>query len=131
MELMANSDNVLRGGLTPKHIDIPELIKHTSFEGIVPDIMNGEDAGNGEKNYPCPVPDFGISKIELKTGEVLDGTSSSLEIIVVIEGAVTFNGSNNLSIKKGEAAAILPGENYTITATQIMCLHIKLLCQTN
>ncbi|MDE3143983.1 MAG: mannose-6-phosphate isomerase, class I [Bacteroidota bacterium] len=36
VELMANSDNVLRGGLTPKHIDVPELMKHTSFVGITP-----------------------------------------------------------------------------------------------
>src|SRR6266487_3137863 len=34
VELMANSDNVLRGGLTPKHIDVPELLKHTIFKGV-------------------------------------------------------------------------------------------------
>ena len=34
VELMANSDNVLRGGLTPKHIDVPELLKHTLFEHL-------------------------------------------------------------------------------------------------
>jgi mannose-6-phosphate isomerase len=38
MELMANSDNVLRAGLTPKHIDVPELMKHTVFESIVPNV---------------------------------------------------------------------------------------------
>ena len=38
IELMANSDNVLRGGLTPKHIDVPELLKHIVFEGINPKI---------------------------------------------------------------------------------------------
>ena len=65
IELMANSDNVLRGGLTPKHVDVPELMKHTSFEEIVPAVMKGEPGRVGEKIYPCPVPDFGISKIEL------------------------------------------------------------------
>src|SRR6478752_1635767 len=38
VELMANSDNVLRGGLTPKHIDVPELLKHTTFKGVAPNI---------------------------------------------------------------------------------------------
>ena len=65
VELMANSDNVLRGGLTPKHIDVPELLKHTIFEGVTPDIMEGEEIKRGEKNYSCPVTDFAISKIEL------------------------------------------------------------------
>ncbi|HEX5025074.1 MAG TPA: mannose-6-phosphate isomerase, class I, partial [Agriterribacter sp.] len=51
IELMSNSDNVLRGGLTPKHIDVPELLKHTLFEGIVPGIMNGEAHGV-ETIYP-------------------------------------------------------------------------------
>jgi mannose-6-phosphate isomerase len=32
IELMANSDNVLRGGLTPKHVDVPELLKVVNFE---------------------------------------------------------------------------------------------------
>ena len=112
MELMANSDNVLRGGLTPKHIDIPELIKHTSFEGIVPNIMKGEDLGNGEKNYPCPVPDFGISRIELLAAQTLTATSTSLEIITVMEGALQVN---NLLFKKGETCAILPGETYRLS----------------
>ena len=43
VELMANSDNVLRGGLTPKHVDVPELMKHTIFEGIVPNVMKGDE----------------------------------------------------------------------------------------
>jgi mannose-6-phosphate isomerase len=53
MELMASSDNVLRGGLTQKHIDIPELLRHTIFEGITPNIMKGLDSHTGEKIYPC------------------------------------------------------------------------------
>ena len=51
VELMANSDNVLRGGLTPKHIDVPELMKHTTFEGIVPNVMKGEKINENEKKY--------------------------------------------------------------------------------
>ncbi len=123
MELMANSDNVLRGGLTPKHIDIPELIKHTSFEGIVPNIMKGEDLGNGEKNYPCPAEDFGISKIELAAGQSCNGSASSFEIIVLIEGELQLNGSNDLALKKGEAAGILPGEAYQISAATNMLAY--------
>lgn len=114
VELMANSDNVLRGGLTPKHVDVPELLKHTIFEGIVPNVMKGENAG-GEQNYPCPVPDFGISKLALTGSESHIITTTSLEIIVVMEGALQAKGStNSLSAVKGEAIAIMPNETYTV-----------------
>jgi len=115
VELMANSDNVLRGGLTPKHIDVPELLKHTTFKGVAPNIMMGEQMKPGEKNYSCPVDDFGISKIELKQSQTYRGTASSLEIIVAIDGEMQISGTNNLSIKRGEAAAILCGETYNIS----------------
>lgn len=42
IELMSNSDNVLRGGLTPKHVDVPELLKHVRFEATEPRVMEGE-----------------------------------------------------------------------------------------
>jgi mannose-6-phosphate isomerase len=115
VELMANSDNVLRGGLTPKHVDVPELLKHTIFEGVAPNIMMGEEKRSGEKSYPCPVEDFGISKIELKQSQTYSNTASSLEIIVIIDGEMTISGKNNLSIKRGEAATILIGETYNIS----------------
>ena len=115
IELMANSDNVLRGGLTPKHVDVPELMKHTLFESVVPDIMKGNPGAGGEVVYPCPVPDFGLSKIELKAGEAYQATSFSLEILLVTEGSVLVN--QFMVLKKGEAAAILAETQYSLTAT--------------
>jgi len=115
VELMANSDNVLRGGLTPKHVDVPELLKHTIFEGTKVNILAGEKVAEGETVYNCPVPDFGISKIALQAGQLLSGTATSLEIIVVIEGTLQLTGTNTLHAHKGEAVAILPGEAYTLT----------------
>ncbi|MBC7722951.1 MAG: mannose-6-phosphate isomerase, class I, partial [Pedobacter sp.] len=116
VELMANSDNVLRGGLTPKYIDVPELLKHTLFEGIKPNVMKGNDIGNNAVNYPCPVPDFGINKIELN-GNSHEATAASLEIIIAVEGGAVINSSRNIVIKQGEAVAILPGENYKIESS--------------
>ena len=49
VELMANSDNVLRGGLTPKHVDVPELIKHIKFEATIPNVMKGSGKHDGAK----------------------------------------------------------------------------------
>ncbi len=115
IELMANSDNVLRAGLTPKHIDVPELMKHTIFETIVPDIMQGNIVLPGEKIYPCPVPDFGMTKIELSATVSYTNQASSLEIWIVTDGGALVN--NTLVLKRGEAFAALAGESYTIQAS--------------
>lgn len=125
VELMANSDNVLRGGLTPKHIDVPELLKHTLFDGVKPNIMKGNHLGLYEKNYPCPVPDFGINRIELNSGDKYGSVSSSLEIIIGIEGGcIISNAAQNLVIKKGESIVILPETDYKIVSSG-RCLLFK------
>ncbi len=117
VELMANSDNVLRGGLTPKHIDVPELLKHTVSESTVPNVMKGEAMGKAIINYPCPVPDFGIHKIKLPPDEKIESKATSLEIWVLMKGeAVLENSTTSLTVKRGQAAAILPNETFTITA---------------
>ncbi len=115
IELMANSDNVLRGGLTPKHIDVPELMKHVVFEEVVPEVMDGRTVQPGETIYPCPVPDFGIAKIELKGGDAYSNTAVSLEIMIVTEGGMFVN--NSLVAKRGEVIAMLPGAAYDIQAS--------------
>ncbi len=115
IELMANSDNVLRGGLTPKYIDVPELIKHTLFEGIVPNIMKGNEIRTGEKNYPCPVPDFAISKIELNGNTSYSNVTKGMEIMLVTEGGAVINSS--LVLKKGEAICLLPDTTYSIISS--------------
>lgn len=123
VELMANSDNVLRGGLTPKHVDVPELMKHTTFEGIVPNVMKGEALDNAEKNYPCPVPDFGIHSLSLKREDTVQESTASLELWTVIKGSVAISGSNELSVHHGQSFAVLPNESFSITATEDALLY--------
>lgn len=115
MELMANSDNVLRAGLTPKHIDVPELMKHTRFESIVPDIMTGTPAMPGERIYPCPVEDFGMARVELTAGRSYASTASSLEIFFIADGGVVVN--NQLALKRGEAFVVFAGRAYEIVSS--------------
>jgi mannose-6-phosphate isomerase len=115
IELMANSDNVLRGGLTPKHIDVPELLKHTLFEGIVPNIMKGNEIRIGEKSYPCPVPDFAISKIELAGKRAYSNTAEGLEILIVTAGGAILN--NSIVLKRGEAICLLPDAVYSLESS--------------
>jgi mannose-6-phosphate isomerase len=86
VEIMANSDNVLRGGLTPKHVDVAELLKHIQFEQTVPRII-AEDNGPGHITiYTTPAPDFELSKINLLAGESMTVKAHSAEIFIVMEG---------------------------------------------
>lgn len=70
VELMANSDNVLRGGLTPKHVDVTELLKILDFSPIQLDILQARPSGDGEKRYPSMVEDFRLSRIDLNPSGV-------------------------------------------------------------
>ena len=68
VEVMANSDNVLRGGLTPKHVDVPELMRVLEFSPLADPTVRAVAADPGvehEVAYPTPEPDFALSRIEL------------------------------------------------------------------
>jgi mannose-6-phosphate isomerase len=113
IELMANSDNVLRGGLTPKHIDIDELIQHVQFVPTYPNVLNGEALNSYETIYPCPVPDFGLSKIGLKGGDRYTINTKSLEMLLVMEGEVLMDGN---IYKAGEVAMVGASEQLEFQA---------------
>ena len=111
IELMANSDNVLRGGLTPKHIDIEELLEHIKFEPTYPSILKGDLIASNELQFPCPVPDFGLTKIQLTQGETYTNLTNSFELFLVLQGAVLLNG---IDLKPGELAGVKAGASYQI-----------------
>ena len=100
---MANSDNVLRGGLTPKHIDIEELLAHIKFEPTYPSILNGDFISSNEVQFPCPVPDFGLTKITLSPGETYTNKTNSFEMFLLMQGDVQLDG---IDLKTGELAAV-------------------------
>jgi mannose-6-phosphate isomerase len=106
IELMANSNNVLRGGLTPKHIDIPELLRVLDFKPFQPEILRA--TGETEYEYPVPCKEFSLSVIQggdyiyLETGP---------SIILVTQGELTINGLEQTILKKGESAFIPAGNN--------------------
>jgi mannose-6-phosphate isomerase len=117
IELMSNSDNVLRAGLTPKHIDIPELMKHTLFEYIEPEIMQGDILGK-LLNYNCPVPDFQLHTLNLKAGESFSDHSKSPEIWIMIKGKADWTGFRSVQTLQGQAVFVLPDEYFTVHAQE-------------
>jgi mannose-6-phosphate isomerase len=65
LEIMANSDNVLRGGLTPKHVDVPELLATLAFEGRVPEVLEPAEVGPGERTYRTTAREFELGLLEV------------------------------------------------------------------
>jgi len=115
VELMANSDNVLRGGLTPKHIDVEELIHNIKFESIDPVIIEGTKPCMGESVYPAPVQDFGIASITLDGSNSYCYEAESMDMFLVVEGGCVVN--NQMTIKTGEAFVVFPGNKLNIHAS--------------
>ena len=118
VELMANSDNVLRGGLTPKHVDVKELLKHVKCEPTYPDILHGEKINNAERLYETPAPDFQISLFELKPGETASFVPATTEILLLTDGIAQLTGDNQqLELKEGNPSAVaFAGKPVQITA---------------
>jgi mannose-6-phosphate isomerase len=123
IELMANSDNVLRGGLTPKHIDVPELLKTLTFSAGKPEIILPEDFGNCTKVYKTPSAEFKLEKISVASGVTCRRIpAGSIEIVLCIEGSIRIDtvssapSSMQIELKQGQSLLIgadHPG--YTIT----------------
>lgn len=106
VEIMASSDNVLRGGLTSKHIDTVELLKHTKCAATHPQIIKNQN-GQKEKHYPAPVADFQLNGYELEPGDEIMIHPSTAEILLLINGrAALHNGDTAVELKPGNIAAI-------------------------
>ena len=116
VELMANSDNVLRGGLTPKHVDVPELMKVLDFTAGPVTVLTGNAQGDGEIVYPTPAPEFRLSRFTLPgpdsgpgSGGVTQGISlrhDGPQVVLVVDGELELDDGhgNVLSVPKGRSA---------------------------
>lgn len=107
LELMANSDNVLRGGLTPKHIDVSELLKHTRFDPIQPEILLPNISSNDWERYPTPAPDFALYRAEKRLGEEIqvDTTETGPTILFLLRGKLH---SEEITLDSRRRAAYIP-----------------------
>lgn len=106
LEIMANSDNVLRCGLTPKHIDIPQLMQIANFNPAPPHYIRPEMHGM-EEVYITPAPEFLLSRYNLSTSIRLNNLSTA-QIILVTQGSlqITPQTGNPITLKKGQSAFI-------------------------
>jgi mannose-6-phosphate isomerase len=113
VEIMANSDNVLRGGLTPKHVDVPELLSTLVFEGRTPAILKPVDSGPGERSYRTPAREFELGLLEV-TGNrpYAPSPGRGVEILLGLAGEVRIvAGGEALPLGRGRSVlvpAVLP-----------------------
>ena len=116
VELLANSDNVVRAGLTPKHIDVPELLKLLDPAAGVP-VIEPRPLGGGVSVYDSPAPEFRLYRAELGPGEVTLPGSGGARIVLCVDGAGTLRaGSAALKVAKGESC-YLPVRDGAVTAS--------------
>jgi mannose-6-phosphate isomerase len=119
VELMANSDNVLRGGLTPKHVDVTELLRILSFDGAVPQVLEGELKSDTERVYPTSADEFELSRIDLHPGKHhLGHANQGPESLIVLDGTPVLTApGQTCSLKRGSIVLAPFGTSYTLEVT--------------
>ncbi|MFC9328367.1 mannose-6-phosphate isomerase, class I [Kitasatospora sp. NPDC057015] len=107
VELMANSDNVLRAGLTPKHIDVPELLKVVGFTPSDPDVLRPVPVPGtpGEELYPVPIDEFRLSRFRLgDEPRRIDGRAPQILLCTAGTARLTAADGQTLDLARGESA---------------------------
>ncbi|HET6559650.1 MAG TPA: mannose-6-phosphate isomerase, class I [Prolixibacteraceae bacterium] len=118
VEIMANSDNVLRGGLTSKPIAVEELLKHVLFEPTFPKVITGDPGADGDWVYNTDATDFVLSVFEMKAGEKHVFTPGTAEILLLADGSSLVSaGDKTIEISGGNPSAILLGGETVILET--------------
>ena len=130
IELMANSDNVLRCGCTPKHIDVDELLSVVVFDPGPPDVLTAASDGAVEAVYDTTAEEFELSMIVLDGDEHTPRRERTPEIVLTVDGSVTLRyldapvndprlrGLNELHLVRGDAVFLPAGApDYAISGS--------------
>lgn len=128
IEVMAASDNVLRGGLTPKHVDVDELLRIVRFEALPTPVVQPERAEPGVTLWRPTSDDFVLAQIGLGEAAAVHGytlsgpDSTTIALtgpaeVIVVAGGLTFAGAtDSITLARGDAAFITPDEG-TVTVS--------------
>jgi mannose-6-phosphate isomerase len=111
VEVMANSDNVLRGGLTPKHVDVPELLRVLDFTPTPQEQLRPIVIRDGrERIYKTPAAEFAVTVLEVdgdQLGHEIDAPCrhDGPQVLLCSEGAAVVHAkSRTLTLERGSAA---------------------------
>ncbi len=130
MEVMANSNNVLRGGLTVKHVDVPELISNVTFEGGDVEVLSAKRIGQTpEWRYETPADEFELRCIELDGTQVYQSDSDhSADILILVKAGSSTTvtmccGDERLDLQTGSVVLAIQGSPYTVHASAQATLY--------
>jgi hypothetical protein len=129
IELLANSDNVVRAGLTGKYIDIPELIKLTDPAVSVP-LIEARDLGGGVWAYDSPALEFRLFRAEPGAGELTLPVTGP-RLVLCTEGTVTLTDAagNTLKAARGESCFLSAADGVVVASGPgVMFLAATGLC---
>jgi len=118
VELMANSDNVLRGGLTPKHVDVAALLKTIDFSSGPAAILQGEAISETERIYAAPAADFSLSCIRIAANKThVQSSAHGADCLLTLQGEVILaNSAGQRSLRRGDIVFIPAETAYTLGA---------------
>jgi mannose-6-phosphate isomerase len=111
VEIMANSDNVLRAGLTDKYIDVLELLKHVRFEAIIPKILNPQ---SNYKIYSSPAEEFELQEYSLAKDEIVNIRITTGEIFLLMNGSLEIISNQKMELKEGDSIFVKAGTDMRI-----------------
>jgi mannose-6-phosphate isomerase len=122
VEVMANSDNVLRGGLTGKHIDVDELMRVVRFKAEEPSLLSVDAVGPRTYHYATSAPEFTVWRVDPGTTPVhVPGTGARIGIVLDGDAHLT-SGTETLHLERGEAVLLSAGECAMVHGTGLLYL---------
>jgi mannose-6-phosphate isomerase len=111
VEILANSDNVLRCGLTPKHVDVPELLRVLDFTfGDMP-VLRGEQIVPGLAVYRTASPEFELSRLDLISGGEVRVNHVGPQVMICVRGSVS------LTTERGDELKLTQGQSVWLAAS--------------
>ena len=94
-------------------MDVDELIQQVKFIPTYPHVLKGEAMNVHETTYPCPVPDFGLTKITLLKDKSYTINTSGLEMVLLTQGGIQLD---TLVLNAGQVAMLPAGQSVVLTA---------------
>jgi mannose-6-phosphate isomerase len=116
IELMANSDNVLRGGLTSKPTNVAEVLRVADFAPGHPSVLVGRSESSAEMVYDTPAQELRLSRIELVPGkEYQSAPDRSVDMLLAVEGAAQLSSAGEVhDLDRGDAVLAPAAVDYCI-----------------
>lgn len=117
IEVMASSNNVLRGGLTPKHVDVDELLRILSFTTGVPEVIEPPPTQAGQTEYDTPAAEFVLARLRVTCQRPQRrGRQPAVHLGIVTEGTahISTPAGDRLDLTRGDAFLVPQGLAYEI-----------------